>query len=170
MDRGFWRGLIKDWGIALAVAVVVFVGWSLLRPSVPSSGSAPIFTLKDLDGAEVRLADLQGAVVVLNFWATWCGPCRAEIPELSAFAQAHPDVILLGISVDERLTAPAVKRHAERLGVTYRVLHDPNGDASDLYRVHTLPTTVVIDAEGNIQATHMGTVTKRGLERMVFRP
>jgi len=168
MDRRFWVGMLKDWGIAIAVATAVFVGWNLLRPSTPRSGQAPDFTLADLDGAFVTLSELQGRVVVLNFWATWCGPCRAEIPEVTAFAHAHPEVTVLGISVDEGLSTKAVGTYAMRLKVGYPVLHDPRGVASDPYRVSVLPTTIVVDAAGDISATHTGALDRRALERLVF--
>ena len=168
MDRRFWVGMLKDWGIAIAVATAVFVGWNALRPQPPRSGLAPDFTLSDLDGALVTLSDLQGQLVVLNFWATWCGPCRAEIPELTAFSREHPDVVVLGISVDEGMSTKGVGAYATRLKVGYPVLHDPRGVASDPYGVSVLPTTVVVDAQGDIHATHVGALDRLSLERLVF--
>ena len=169
VDWVFVKGMLRDWGIALGLAAVVLGGWRLLATSSHvSAGAAPDFTLTDLDGNEVKLSDLEGQKVVLNFWATWCGPCRSEIPELAAFQAAHPDVKLLGISVDERLSAEGVARVAERLGARYPILHDPYGAAGTPYGVNTLPTTFVVDEGGDIVDTRVGAVSQRGLERMVF--
>ena len=96
MDRSFLAGVARDWGIALILAVVVFVAWQLFRGGGPGLGEeAPDFTLRTLDGESITLSELEGQTVVLNFWATWCGPCKAEIPELSAFQRDNPDVKLV---------------------------------------------------------------------------
>jgi len=168
MDRRFLVGMMKDWGIALGVAALVFVGWNLSRPSTPTSGLAPDFTLSALDGTNYTLSDLRGKPVVLNFWATWCGPCRAEIPQLSAFHDAHPDVVLLGISVDERLSTSGIGKIAQRLGISYEVLHDPRGVATGAYKVDVLPTTIVVDPKGEIRATHIGAMDQSNLEKLVL--
>lgn len=170
MDRKFWIGMAKDWGIAIGVAALVFALWTVMAPRAPTQGQAPDFTLTDLNGDEVTLSELQGQVVVLNFWATWCGPCRAEIPHLSSFQEQHQDVKVVGISLDEGMSAAAVKRIGERLGITYAMLHDPRGVASDPYRVSVLPTTYVVDASGSIQAGHVGAVSVEDLEHLVFHP
>jgi len=170
MDRRFLLGLARDWGIALVVAAAVFVAWNLLRPHPPSSGPAPDFTLVDTNDAPLTLSSLRGDIVVLNFWATWCGPCRAEIPELERFHETHPEVHLIGVSVDERLPRKAVAGIARRWGISYPILHDPAGVASNPYKVDTLPTTFVIDGSGAIRAARVGPVTVKTLERMVFQP
>lgn len=168
LDRPFFTGLLRDWGVALLVAAVVFVGWSFLAPRPPSEGEAPEISLVDFDGNPWTLSELRGKTVVLNFWATWCGPCVGEIPEFSKFQAEHPDVVVVGISVDEKLSAKGVQAAARRLGILYTVLHDKLGVASEPYRVNVLPTTFVIGADGGIDAMHQGTLSKATLEHMVF--
>ena len=115
----------------------------------------------------VNLSDFHGETVVVNFWATWCGPCRSEIPDLSAFQQAHPEVHLLGVSVDERMSAAGVRAAARRLGAEYTILLDPTSAAAGPYNVSTLPTTIVIGPDGTVMDTVIGTVSERKLERMI---
>lgn len=169
MDRTFWLGLARDWGIAIAVAAGAFVLWKLVAPSPPTQGPAPDFTLETTEGETLTLSELQGQVVVLNFWATWCGPCRAEIPELARFHAQHPEVELLGISVDEDLSEASVAKIGQRLGITYPVLHDPTGVASGPYRVSTLPTTFVVDEQGQIIGRRIGAVDEATLEELAQR-
>ncbi len=139
-------------GILLAMQVV---GW-LRAPSLPEE--APQFVLRDLSGADVSLADLRGRTVVLNFWATWCGPCRVEAPSLSSFAAAHPDIVVLGIAADG--PAPKLKAAAKDLGITYQILQ---GDRATLeaYQIETFPTTIVVGPDGAVVSAHTG---------LMFRP
>lgn len=165
--RNFAWGLIKDWGLALVLVAVVIVAWQLFSSSGPGVGEpAPDFTLPTPDGELVTLSDLRGETVVVNFWATWCGPCRSEIPDLTAFQKANPHIVLLGVSVDERKGPAAVAREAARLGAEYQILLDPTGIAATPYSISTLPTTVVIGPDGTVLQTAVGTVSERQLTRM----
>ena len=91
--------MLRDWGVALLVAVGVYgvASWLQVRVDVPEQ--APPFALSSLDGDPIVLADYKGQTVVLNFWASWCGPCRHEVPEFNRFAQAHPEIPVLGLAV-----------------------------------------------------------------------
>jgi len=144
----------RDWGISIGIAVLVYlaIGWFRPKPAIPEE--APDFTLRDLDGSAVTLSEFRGQTVVLNFWATWCGPCRTEIPAFSEFADENPDVVVLGVATDG--DAKSLRRAADELSISYPVLVDSAGISSRLYKVNTIPTTVVIDPEGQVSTIHVG--------------
>ncbi len=123
---------------------------------------APDFGLKDSNGKTVRLSDYRGKVVLLNFWATWCGPCKIEIPWFMEFEQKHKDqgFAVLGVAMDDD-GWDVVKPYLERQRVNYRVLMG-TPELADLYGgVESLPTTFLIDREGRIATVHIGLVGKR---------
>jgi len=118
---------------------------------------APDFTLKDASGASVKLSDYKGKVVILDFWATWCGPCKIEIPWFMEFEQEYKDrgFAVVGVSMDEDGWA-AVKPYIEARKINYRILLG-NDHVGDLYGgVDSLPTTFLIDRTGRIAAVHVG--------------
>jgi thiol-disulfide isomerase/thioredoxin len=156
------RRMLKDYGAValLVIAVLVLFG---RRPGGPDlHDAAPEISVPDLQGGTVELADLVGSTVVLNFWASWCGPCRQEIPEFSAFAKDHPQVHVIGVAVDSG-SAADVERAAKSFGIDYRVAV---GDSSIMqrYKVSSLPTTVIIGADGKVKASHVGMLNRKGLE------
>ena len=151
---------VGDWGVALLFTAVGFWLISEMRaPSLPEQ--APEWTLMNLSGEEVSLADYKGQTVILNFWAHWCGPCQMEIPAFSSFSKEHPEVAVLGISVDGSLAE--VRQHAKRLKIDYPVLLATN-EVQREYKVSTLPTTVVIGKDGKVQDVHVGMMLEAQLE------
>ncbi|GAB4449520.1 MAG: TlpA disulfide reductase family protein [Chloroflexi bacterium OHK40] len=129
---------------------------------------APDFTLEDSDGHEVRLSDLRGQPVVLNFWATWCVPCKAEMPELQTLYSetgAGAGFELLAVNMREA-PAPAAAFGAG-LGLSFPLVIDPAGLIADSFRVTVLPTTYVIDAEGVVRAQHLGPLDREGLRELL---
>jgi len=119
--------------------------------------TAPEFALKDSNGQTVHLADYKGKVVLLDFWATWCGPCKIEIPWFIEFEQQFKDrgFAVLGVSMDED-GWEAVKPYMEDLRINYRILLG-NEQVSDIYGgVESLPTTLLIDRQGKIASVHIG--------------
>jgi cytochrome c biogenesis protein CcmG/thiol:disulfide interchange protein DsbE len=123
--------------------------------------AAPDFALKDSNGAAVKLSDYKGKVVLLNFWATWCGPCKVEIPWFIEFQQQYKDkgFEVLGVAMDDE-GWQAVKPYLTERKVNYRVLLG-NDSVTQLYGgVDSLPTTFVIDKEGRIASAHVGLVAK----------
>lgn len=112
---------------------------------------APDFTLESSKGGYVRLADQRGKVVMLNFWASWCGPCRMEMPLIDSMYKRYDPAgfILYGVNVEEDNTD--AKRLLQDLGVTFPALFDTQNQASTLYKIDAIPTTVMIDRNGNIR-------------------
>jgi peroxiredoxin len=131
----------------------------------PAVGNpAPDFSLDDLSGERIRLADQRGKVVLVNFWATWCGPCRLEMPAFQARAERFASQLaVLAVNFDE--TAGQVQDFVDEFGLTFPVLLDPGAKVQDLYRVRGYPTTYVVDAEGIVQFVHIGLMTEEQMDR-----
>ncbi|HET7010431.1 MAG TPA: TlpA disulfide reductase family protein [Anaerolineales bacterium] len=133
-----------------------------LGPGVGSS--APDFELTSLDGDRVRLSALQGRVVLLNFWATWCDPCRLEMPDLQTRADRFGDqLVVLGINFDE--PEADVRAFQEELGLTFPLLLDPGAKVQQLYRVVGYPTSVFVDEDGIVRFTHVGIMSGDQIDR-----
>ena len=124
--------------------------------STPTTGPAPDFTLRTLDGANLRLQEQRGHVVLINFWATWCGPCRQEMPLLNKLYEKYRSsgFVLLGVNVDDDPRNAAGV--ATKLGVTFPVLLDSNKAVSQLYDLKTMPSTLLIDRDGQIRHLQRG--------------
>lgn len=118
---------------------------------------APDFTLPTLSGAPIHLSALRGKVVLVNFWATWCGSCRAEMPALNALYQRYKDrgLEVLAVNLDTDSTSN-VQAFARKIGVTFRVGLDPSSSTARSYRVRSLPTTYLIDRAGNVVVQEVG--------------
>jgi len=133
-------------------------------------GEAPDLRLPDLSGREVTLAGLRGKVVALNFWASWCAPCRAEIPDLAQVYAAHRDGCfeMLGIA-EESGGRDDVAESAQRFGINYPVLLDLQGAAGGAFRIQGYPRTYLIDHQGRVRKTFAGAVDRAELEE-ALRP
>jgi peroxiredoxin len=120
--------------------------------------AAPDFTLTNLDGEEVSLSDFRGRPVIVNFWATWCVPCRREMPAFQRAFEAYQadDLVILALDVEEN--AAQVEPFVEELGLTFEVLYDSQGEVNDTYQVTGLPRTVFIDRQGVIRHIQVGEV------------
>jgi peroxiredoxin len=126
---------------------------------------APDFALKDSTGKTVKLSDYRGKVVLLNFWATWCGPCKIEIPWFMDFEQTYKDknFAVLGVSLDED-GWEAVKPYIEEKKINYRVVIGTEQVAQLYGDVDSLPTSFMIDRQGRVAAVHVGLVSKSDYE------
>ena len=139
----------------LAIAVLLTAALpaaAVLQPSSP----APDFTLRSMDGPNLRLAEQRGRVVMVNFWATWCGPCRQEMPHLNKLYDKYRDsgFVLLGVNIDDN--ARAATDLATKLGLKFPVLLDTDKAVSRLYDLGSMPATVLIDRDGKVRHLHRG--------------
>lgn len=125
---------------------------------------APDFELETPEGESIRLSDLRGRVVALNFWATWCGPCRLEMPDLEERANTYADrLTVLGVNFDE--TAEEVVAFRDELEITFPLLLDPGAVVQRLYRVLGYPTTYFVDEEGIIRIQHIGLMSAEKMDK-----
>lgn len=136
-------------------------------PAVP----APDFSVRDLQGNTLTLADFKGKVLVINFWATWCPPCRREIPD---FIEAYKELKgqgleILGISVDTQLTGPQVLEWAKRAGINYPIAMAAEKIVTDYEPGDYIPATIVIDRKGQIRFRQSELMTKDSLVRLFRR-
>jgi peroxiredoxin len=124
--------------------------------ALQASAPAPDFTLRSMDGPNLRLAEQRGRVVMVNFWATWCGPCRQEMPHLNKLYDKYRDsgFVLLGVNIDDN--ARAATDLATKLGLRFPVLLDTDKSVSRLYDLGSMPATVLIDRDGKVRHLHRG--------------
>lgn len=127
---------------------------------------APDFTVPTLSGEPFTLSDRRGQPVVMNFWATWCPPCRAEIPFFLEAARKYNGQVAV-VGVDDGEPAGVVSSFASDLGMTYPIPLDEDSAVSRQYRVNSLPTTFFIDREGIIQHIHIGIISNAVLEERI---
>ncbi len=153
-----YRSHGNGWGASQVIDTLASID-SLRAPSSAVEGSAPNFTLTTLSGQKVSLADYRGRLVVINFWATYCAPCRREMPMLQRVARAGPRMVLL--LVDERDDQGAARAFVKQLGITSAAPFDPDGRVGDLYGVAGLPTTLFIRADGSIEGRYLGETSEQ---------
>ena len=150
------RFVISFMSAALLAAGAVYA-------AVKPGQTAPDFTLKSAGGTNTRLHEQRGKVVLVNFWATWCGPCRKEMPKLEAIYQQYrgSGFTLLGVNIDND-PGNAMKM-VRKLKVTFPILFDTDKKVSELYKVSAMPFTIIIDRDGKVRHVHKGYVS--GVER-----
>ena len=143
-----WSGLILVLSLALAGPGTA--------AAASVSGPAPNFTLKSLGGKNLKLSEMAGNVVLINFWASWCGPCREEMPLLNAMHNKYEPLgfTVLGVNVEEQ--ADSARGFLKDFPVDFPILLDDRNQVSKLYNVVAMPTTVVVDRDGNMRYLHKG--------------
>ncbi|MBN1426988.1 MAG: redoxin domain-containing protein [Anaerolineae bacterium] len=169
-------------GLVLGIVMAILtIDWR--QPAAPSSNSssglfsvadpvavgqpAPGFSADTPDGNTINLDDLRGSPVALNFWATWCVPCREEMPAMQSAAERYADqgLIIMGLNAGEPATQ--VEAYIDILGLTFPTVIDLDGSIAAQYGVYAFPTTIWIDAEGVIRVRHIGPLTQEDIERYV---
>ncbi len=141
---------------AVRFLVVACLCLPLISHAVGIKEEAPDFTLKSLQGSNLRLDEYRGEVVLINFWASWCGPCRQEMPLLDRIHQRYEDAgfAVLGINVEGKLEA--AKEIAEQTHVTFPLLIDKDQTVSELYNLEAMPSSVIVDRDGVVRYIHRG--------------
>lgn len=166
-------------GLGVGMLILAGLGFMGRLPNLFGSGRAaavlpsldepaPDFTLANLDGTSLSLDDLRGKNVLINFWATWCGPCRQEMPMIEAAYQAYaPDLVVLAVNIGEEPWR--VKKFVHDLGLSFEVLMDEDNQVQSLYRVRAYPTTYLVDTQGVVRAQHIGLLSEAQLEKYLER-
>jgi len=146
---------MKIKNLTLGLLVTVFAATSLASSGLEGR-PAPDFALKSSTGENLRLSEYRGDVVMINFWATWCGPCRQEMPLLDELYTRYERVgfNLLGVNIDD--DSRRAMQMIDELGVNFPVLFDARKEVSKLYEVDAMPVTVLVDREGNVRHVHHG--------------
>ncbi|HUF38291.1 MAG TPA: redoxin domain-containing protein [Anaerolineales bacterium] len=174
-DRGPSRTRILGAGLIITGVLVIAVfgvDWGAISRDRPVSElptgiaigeRAPDFEAVNLSGDRIALSDLNGKVVLLNFWATWCTPCRIEMPYLQARHERYPeDLAVVGVDFDE--PEPLVRSFADEFGLTFELVLDPGGIIQERYEIRGYPTTYFLDRDGVIRAVHIGVLSERQLD------
>jgi peroxiredoxin len=131
-------------------------------PAAPSVGKlAPDFLWYDPEGKTLRLSDFRGKVVLVNFWATWCPPCKAEMPEMESYWRENKDKNFVILAVDDGAEDEAtIRSFMGQYRLTFQALNDTSGQVSSAYRVNGIPASFFVDAQGIIRDTVVGGMTK----------
>ncbi len=161
----------RDWGtpflralvFAAGLIVAVVLGSRLLHGNAQAAVGhpAPSWSLTTPQGDQVALADFQGRPLLLNFWAVWCPPCRAEMPLLAQAASQYPNLAVLAVDVGD--SAADVTAFLQSQGLTLPVALDENGQVANRYHVQGLPTSFFLDAQGIVRFIHIGALDKATL-------
>ena len=155
---------VLTWALILGMVWTVVSRVSPDQPqaqagSVPKEGfAAPDFTLSLLDGGEISLSELRGKVVLVNFWTSWCPPCRKEMPAIESVYRSYKDMglVVIGLNLTAQDSKQAAASFAQEVGVTFPIALDLDNSVGNLYRVTALPTSFFIDRKGVIRSVIVG--------------
>jgi len=156
-------------GLLVVAALVIGFTRNGSASLAPAQIGQPLgnFTLQNLDGAPVSLADYSGRMVLINAWATWCPPCRAEMPALNDYYQAHKNqgFVILAINAGDAQSQAAA--FAQQLGLAFPVLLDPDTRLLDSLGIHSFPTSILLGRDGRVKAIHVGMFSPQELDAEV---
>lgn len=167
---------LKKWGIGVVIAVVLgFVGFELVstfqqsqQREVIRTVQATDFTLPTLDHQQQSLSQTRGKVVILNFWASWCEPCKSEMPHFQTYYEQHrKDIEILAVNYTKKDQIAHVKSFVEQYKLTFPILLDETGETSIMYGAFALPATIILDREGNIVHEILGPLDEALLKEYV---
>lgn len=157
-------------GLLLIIAFVLLMfknsADETLKPAVVGQPLGD-FSLTEINGKTVSLSDYAGQVVLINAWATWCPPCKAEMPDLNAYYQAHQDEGFVLLAVNAGDSADDAASFANQKGLTFPVLLDPNTSLLTSLGVNSFPTSILVGADGVVKAIHIGIFTPEALENEI---
>ncbi len=155
--------MFRRYAVLIILITAMLAGCTEKRAATGGTAASD-FTLQDLNGNSVRLSDYKGKVVIIDFWATWCPPCRASIPGLEKIYKTYKDkgLVILAISLDQG-EWDSVKSFSAEYGITYPVLKGTE-DVSDAYQVRTIPLILVLNKEGKISKRYLGFGNDEDLE------
>jgi peroxiredoxin len=129
--------------------------------NIADGDKAPEFSLVDINGNKVKLSDYKGKIVLLDFWATWCPPCRKGIPDLISIQNEYKqDVVVIGITLDQKQTLKDVVPFVKEYGINYPILYGNMEIAKAYGNINSIPTSFIVDRNGNITNRHVGLVEK----------
>jgi peroxiredoxin len=164
-------------GLLLIIGVALYLQFNqgesleefdeMILPPIEVDQPAPELTLFDLDGNQVSLSDFMGQVVLLNNWATWCPPCREEMPEFQAYYQKYRDSGFEVVAIEAGDPEPEVRRFVEEQGLEFVVLLDPGNISLITFQNSSLPNSFVIDRQGHLRFAWVGAINLPTLEKYV---
>lgn len=158
--------------LVVLLAALIFAVYSSFKKdssTIAVGETAPNFSLQQLDGKEVKLADLRGKGVVLNFWGSWCVPCKTEMPELEKQSQAFTSkgVVFTGVNIGE--SPITVKQFVDQVGVTFPIWLDQQREITRLYNIGPIPTTFFIDKDGVVKDVVIGQMNAAIIQEKVAK-
>jgi peroxiredoxin len=172
------------WSIAIVVVIVLGVAWILfthtIRPTgrdaaaisepAPIAGHpAPDFELATLDGEIIRLSDYAGKPIMVNFWATWCAPCRAEFPDFQKTWVDNADkLVIIGVNHTTADQVEEVSDFVAEMGATFPIVLDKDGQVAEAYQIQGLPTSIFIDRNGTVIEVFIGPVNQAYIESKLW--
>ncbi|WAM32287.1 TlpA family protein disulfide reductase [Caldicellulosiruptor naganoensis] len=149
---------------ALLIGLLIYQFIPRTKSQIKVEGAVD-FTLESVDGKEYSISNFRGKKVILNFFATWCPPCKAEIPDFERFHQNNKDIVLIGVNIQE--DKKTVEEFLKSMGISYIVLLDKDGKIASSFGIDGIPTTFLLDENGRVVAKKVGMMTYDELERFI---